>query len=450
MSSYGSLLVGEVIVSSLRNGVGDDLLAVFRDDMLKVRRVSEYQYYVIERKCEEPDADEGEQVEVLEFRASGRAIADRLDMMGVNVDAIQGFLDQQFSGAGADVFTNSPEYFSAFTPDLQARIKEARAYELAMNARAWVERLASSVDDSNQPDQLELGSRAWLLGQLDGWDERYALRAVLLAFPDAEVILEISDLVSGGQIGREDVGSLPSDAVRAIGAMSGMHASVVVLTEGSTDAEFLKAGLATLFPHLTDLVRFLDYETERRPEGGAAALIRMVRAFAAAGIANRIVAVFDNDAAAADCLRVFDAVNLPKQVQVIRYPDFEFGCSYPTLGPPTATSPEGSIALANVNGLAASIELYLGSDALKGPDGALYPIQWKSFLAGIGRYQGEVIHKDLIHKAFRAKYRAASDDPGLVAKQDWQDLRLVLESILRAAKVAIGSSTERSPLFIQY
>jgi hypothetical protein len=231
--------------------------------------------------------------------------------------------------------------------------------------------------------------------------------------------------------------------------MSGMHAPVVVLTEGSTDAEFLKASLALLFPHLTDLVRFLDYETERRPEGGASALIRMVRAFAAAGIANRIVAVFDNDAAAADCLRAFNTANLPKQVQVIRYPDFELGTSYPTLGPPTVTSPQGSIALANINGLAASIELYLGKDVLRGPDDALCPIQWKSFLAGIGRYQGEVTHKDLVHKAFRAKYRAASDDPALITKQDWQDMRLVLESILKAAKVAIEPYTERSPLFVR-
>ena len=447
MSSYGSLRVGKVIVSQLRNSVGDDLLAAFRNDMLKIRQVSEYQYYVVERKFEQPDVDEVEQVEVLEFRAPGRAIADRLDMTGVNADAIHDFLNHQFSYIND--YTNSPEYFAAFPVDIQASIREDRAYTLAMDAEAWVRRLASSADDSDQPDLSKLGSRTWLLRQLDDWDERFALRAVLLAFPDDEVILEISDLVSGGGIKRQDVASLPSDAVRAIGAMSGMHAPVVVLTEGSTDAEFLKAGLALLFPHLTDLVRFLDYETERRPEGGASALIRMVRAFAAAGISNRIVAVFDNDAAAADCLRAFSAANIPKQVQVIRYPDFELGSSYPTLGPPTVTSPLGSIALANVNGLAASIELYLGKDVLKGPDGALYPIQWKSFLAGIGRYQGEVTHKDIVHKAFRAKCRAASDDPALITKQDWQDMRLVLESILTAAKVATEPYTERSPLFVR-
>jgi hypothetical protein len=43
---------------------------------------------------------------------------------------------------------------------------------------------------------------------------------------------------------------------------------MIVLTEGKTDAEFLGAALTLLYPHLTDLVRFLDYE--RRPEGGSA------------------------------------------------------------------------------------------------------------------------------------------------------------------------------------
>jgi hypothetical protein len=164
MSSYGSLRVGEMIVSQLRNSVGDDLLAAFRNDMLKIRQVSEYQYYVVERKFEELDADEVEQVEVLEFRAPGRAIADRLDMTGVNADAIHDFLNQQFSYV--DDYTNSPEYLAVFPADIQAKISEDRAYTLTMNAEAWVRGLASSADDSEQPDPSKLGSRTWLLRQL--------------------------------------------------------------------------------------------------------------------------------------------------------------------------------------------------------------------------------------------------------------------------------------------
>jgi hypothetical protein len=113
-------------------------------------------------------------VEVLEFRAPGRAIADRLDMTGVNVDAIHDFLNQQFSYV--DDYANSPEYFAVFSANIQAEIREGRAYELAMSAEAWVRGLASSADDSDQPDPSKLGSRTWLLRQLDDWDERFALR----------------------------------------------------------------------------------------------------------------------------------------------------------------------------------------------------------------------------------------------------------------------------------
>jgi hypothetical protein len=36
------------------------------------------------------------------------------------------------------------------------------------------------------------------------------------------------------------------------------HAPLIVLTEGTTDAEFRRMAFAVLYPHLTDLVRFLD------------------------------------------------------------------------------------------------------------------------------------------------------------------------------------------------
>jgi hypothetical protein len=257
-----------------------------------------------------------------------------------------------------------------------------------------------------------------LLREIDYWDDRYALRIVLLAFPDAEVVLDISTVNGFEYLAESALASLASRAAQTISGMAGMHAPTVVLTEGRTDAEFLAAALAIIYPHLTDLIRFLDYE--RRPEGGVSALVRMVRAFSAAGIVNRVVAVFDNDTAAADALRVIEHAILPAQIQVIRYPTLDLAKEYPTLGPPTVQSPTGSVSLADVNGLAGSIELYLGRDVLAQADGVLFPVQWKSFIAGIGQYQGEVVNKDRIHEAFRAKYALALQNPNHVKEQDWE------------------------------
>src|SRR5262249_8934669 len=156
--------------------------------------------------------------------------------------------------------------------------------------------------------------------------------------------------------------------------------------EGTTDTEFLSAALAVLQPHVTDLVRFLDYE--RKPEGGAVAVLRTVRAFDAAGIANRVVAVLDNDTAAADALRGYRPTGPSDRSRVIQDPPIEIARQYPTLGPPSVRSAATSIELADVNGLAASIELYLGRDVLTRNDGTLHPVQWKSFMSGTGRYHG--------------------------------------------------------------
>jgi hypothetical protein len=120
--------------------------------------------------------------------------------------------------------------------------------------------------------------------------------------------------------------TLTSEAVAVVNGVSGMHAPVVVLTEGRTDVEFLSAALNILYPHLADLIRFLDYD--QKAEGGAGALVRMVRAFAAAGIVNRVVAIFDNDTAAADALRALDLSKLPDQLRVLQYPAIGIASKY--------------------------------------------------------------------------------------------------------------------------
>ena len=99
----------------------------------------------------------------------------------------------------------------------------------------------------------------------------------------------------------------------------GWNNPVIVLTEGINDAEFLSEALEIIYPHLTDLIRFLDYG--QRPMGGAGPVLVSVKAFAAAGIANRLVAVLDNDTAAADALRTLDQARLPWQIRVIGYPN---------------------------------------------------------------------------------------------------------------------------------
>lgn len=427
MSSCSRLRVGDIKIRQPGNAVGNELMALFREDMFCKEYKAADEYYTPAYGYEEDSADFGKVVEVSMFRASGPVIAARLDIIGVDETAALGYLSDSLASR-QDLFGDKT--LAQWSPDILEEYKRDRELRASLDGPKWVELLAGSGPESPGGER-PLGSRKWLLDELDYADERYAIRAVLLAFPDAEVLLDVTDL----QAGEDGWASEPSLAELAITGTAGMHAPVVVLTEGKTDAEFLSAALRILYPHLTDLVRFLDYEGDRRPEGGVGALARMVRAFAAAGIVNRVIAVFDNDAAAADALRAIDASRLPPGIQVMQYPAVEFATRYPTFGPPTATSPAGSISLADVNGLAGSIELYLGKDVLTLPDGTLTPVQWTSYIPGVSRYQGEITQKERIHRAFRAKCAVATDEAG-VAGQDWDGVRAIIDAICAAARSA--------------
>jgi hypothetical protein len=419
MDNTGDLLVGTLSVSSAE-GVDHELLAVFRDDMLRVERAP---------TDVQPGSPPAPDDETAVFRAPGPVIAKRLDLMGIDETQVLADLDRALS-ASAEPATDAQ--IADYDEDSRAYFREEERLLGSMTARDWVSRLAVSNGDPGAEYDRTLGARGWLLSQLDGddqdWDDRRRLRAVLLAFPDAEVSLDVTWMHEWDWLGG-DRDSLASRAQGASRDNAASHAPVIVLTEGATDAEFLGAALAVLHPHLTDLVRFLDYE--RKPEGSASAVLRTARAFDAAGVANRVVAVLDNDTAAADALRGHGLVRPSGRIQVIRYPDLDLARHYPTIGPP-AVGAASATSAADVNGLAGSIELYLGRDVLTGPDGSLRPVQWTSLIAGMGRYQGEVTGKNDIHKAFRAKAAAASRDAAVIRGQDWDGLRLILDAVFTA------------------
>ena len=198
----------------------------------------------------------------------------------------------------------------------------------------------------------------------------------------------------------------------------------IVVAQHPADAAILSRSLALLHPHLVRYYSFLDFGGTGSP-GGAGPLAALVRSLAPAGISNRIVAVFANDTAAAEARKSLAELPLPENIAVIHYPDLDKLRSYPTLGP-------GGRAHLNVNGLAASIELYLGDDVLREDDGIPAPVQWTGYVESIGRYQGEVMRKARLREAFDRKAQRAEADPAALQAQDWSGLAAILQRIFRA------------------
>ena len=83
----------------------------------------------------------------------------------------------------------------------------------------------------------------------------------------------------------------------------------------------------------------------------------------------------------------------------------------------------------NVNGLAGSIEMYLGKDCLTIEEG-LSPIQWKGYIESIERYQGVVMNKSLIQKNFKEKCDAFNSSN--YSLSDWKDLISIIEMLNKA------------------
>jgi hypothetical protein len=254
-------------------------------------------------------------------------------------------------------------------------------------------------------------------------DARCLIRTACEAAPKpSKVVQDISDLVHGGYYAPDEpVCQLAIDSL-TLGHLE--NSNRIVLTEGSTDAQVLKKSLDLLYPHLSGYYSFLDFDTARAP-GGAGQLASLVKGFAAAGIGNRIIAIFDNDSAARDARRSLTQLRLPKNIAVLAYPDIELLRSYPTLGP----SGESNL---DVNGLAASIELYFGEDVLRRSDGSLAPIQWKGYIEPVGSYQGEVLGKSDLQATFARKLATAESDPLSRSTQDWSGIDAILKAIFAA------------------
>jgi hypothetical protein len=403
----GFLQVGSIVVAELKDGIRRELLSAFSEDMFE--RVTE-------------PWDEVYDNVIARFRAPGRHIAERLDLIGISRAAVLRLLDRSIHGTHADsilddyeerVFLDGQDNFSYSAEAIDALIKDNDRLLRSLDAESWVLRLSSAPLDAGVED-MSPASKRWLMRFLKGWDEIHTLRITLLAFPDAEVTLDVTDLLAG-RWGHDDRKALIA-RVQEVASGAALP-PLIVLTEGRTDAEFIAAAVNTLYPHLADLIRFPDFGL--KPEGGVPALVRNVKAFAAAGVANRTVAVLDNDTAGAEGFKLVGS-SLPANIHVMRYPDLSLARSYPTLGPPTLDSPDGSLAFADVNGLAGGIELYLGRDVLQSEEGHLRPVQWKSYINGLRRYQGEVMGKEEIHAAFRAKVEEAQRDPQAVQRQDWE------------------------------
>jgi len=249
-------------------------------------------------------------------------------------------------------------------------------------------------------------------------DPRLFLRAYLATVTSTrEVVLDVSDLVHGGYY--EPDQRICDDARRRWAETHPIYGSIVVLTEGRSDSRILSAAFQKMCPHLADLFGFLDFEG-LRVEGSAETLAKTIRAFVGARLSSRVIALFDNDTAGAEALGTLNELSLPANIKVMALPSSSIAASYPTAGPQGLTTMD-------VNGLAASIELFLGVEALSSDGGDLFPVRWTGWRPKVQRYQGAVESKERIQSAF---FELLDRAPNAHAARDrFPDLARVIDQL---------------------
>jgi hypothetical protein len=412
MGSYCELTFDGIHILSAKSAVPNQLVALFQESDRIVRDV-----------CETEDDDARR--EIL-YQAPRESILRRLDVLGYTEMIAQ----ERFAQWRSDQIESWTEYYSG---DREDPDKETLNAIEAFDFNTWRQRAAQLLKqqwDLPEPvDEIDRRMRddhdGWL--HFDGYPSLATLRALLDSFPDVkQVTLDVTELIDNGYIEEnEPICSRRREAGH--GEVRNL-APTVILAEGSSDIEILQISLAVLHPELKDYFSFFDYR-ELSVDGGTSYLVKFLKAFAAVRAPLRIIAVFDNDAAGVQAYRQALALHLPRNMRVMTLPDIKIAEQYPTVGP------QGE-RIQNVNGQAASIELYLGQTSLVDAAGKLRPIRWKGYV--LNAYQGAVEGRVDIRAAFRGRIQSAANAEA--ARDAYPELACVWQTIFTITEQSMSEA----------
>jgi hypothetical protein len=387
------------------------LLALFADDEYEILMPSDE-----EKKDRKWPRHHWHELSIHGMASTASAICERLDLAGFTSEKVsavlKSFTDYQIS--------------HGIIPEALANYRDHAAWAIAFSTALADPELQNAGLLDMKADSLvflmavwhDLNRAVW-----EGADDRLMLRAIAEAFdPKERVALELTMVESSEG---HDRPRNRSTALEFLGADFSVQAPAVIFTEGSTDASILKLALEVMYPHLVDYIRFLDYDRRNKPETSAGALKRTINAFSAAGLGNRLIAIFDNDAVATDIVESIDVDDLAPNIRVLQYPPIEIARRYPVFE--TGSSAE----YADVNGLACSIELYLGHDVLAS-SGELAPVRWCNYIGKARRRQGEIVGKRELQRRFQRKALRTLKNPESIEWEMWADLKQILDSIRSA------------------
>jgi hypothetical protein len=357
------------------------------------------------------------------YRTTARRMRERLQARGFTARRAWSGFSAAVTNWAEDPGTGRPpgsvqEEFERFVRQLDLDHQlDLLVFSSDLDGDAYTRKLEEVEGARDQPDAF-----------LVHLDERDVVRLLLDRVPDASVVtLDLSPL-TGCCVEMDLRQPIAESARREQLQRVAVDSPLIVLTEGKTDSRLLSDGIKVTHPHLSGFINFIDFEGVKA-QPGAGTLPQTVYAFVASGVANRIVAIGDNDTAAHDALeKIKKDPNLPDNVRILHYPDLSLLQNYPTLGP---SGPE--LIPMDINGSAGALEMYFGQDALT-IDGQLAPVQWTSFKSKVGRYHGALRDKDkkAVQRRFEEKVERAHARGRPAPGEDWSGIEAIVDHLLTA------------------
>ena len=432
MGSYAQCWLDDLFVGSSKNDIDTEIISLFRpqDKVITASLTGNLPSHL---KHYREALDEDPELKVIYYEAPVDVVRDRLNILGYDLDTAKEAFRTWISEKHKRAQEMAEEWNGkdSDSKDLMKGHYDKECEILSkLSPESWIENLKviqASGLETNYYGRYEGPHEDTAIGYMlsndwygyPGYDLFVPLRLAIEAFENSrKLIYDLTDLVWSEYFDYDE--DFVEYGLDISASEYSSKSKTIVLTEGKTDAWILSESFNLLYPHLKDYFSFLDFESTGYG-GGVGNLANVVKAFAGAGIVNNVIALFDNDTAAVSACKGLEKISLPPNIAIRHLPELELLKSYPTIGP------SGSVDL-DVNGMAASIELYLGEDVLRMDDNSLVSIQWTGYDKSAKQYQGEVLEKSLLQDRFKDKLSRAQNGEQL----DWRDLDVVFQLLFNS------------------
>ena len=441
MSEYADIKIRNLSLFSFRNYLQDDIVHLL---------FSKLDYVCIPDYIDDPEDEDSEKYTKHMYKTTVQKAKERLDALGFSVSRAEHIFDEtKYESIYYDALLSQLHIdFDDYEEKAKKRIEKYVTFRKWKNSIDKIikheledgniyhfdKNDAKSIGISTECDKIiyyslkEAEQESYYGLKVEKINIAYIIRLILESCePTDEIILDFTY-----------IGYWADDCIPKALMATENEEKTIVLVEGTSDKDILEFAMSRIYPHLSDLFYFMDFDDGHggKRDGGTTYIIKNLKAFYFSKLKSKFIAVFDNDAEGyqSKCILENEIKNWTDNIRFFLYPQDGLFKSYPTV------LPNGNICNDDINKKACSIELYLPDPIIKENDEYL-PIEWesrKTIKHGNTEehlYQGVISNKDEIKKKFitiRNKI-VAGDQPFI--EEDWRRIKTVLDAIVFAFTV---------------